>query len=232
MNEDDFVFNFSELLASKQRQFEPKTGYGHRVAGFDIARFGNDKSACVCLHQLGALAWTTNHIEQWEHKDLDYTTGRILSIANQIMSNENIIDEEGLGAGPLDFITKGRERDDFIGFRNTAYSFEKNRFYGNKRTECAFKLKEWVSKGWINISDEGLIQELMTLKYRFTSDGRKILISKDEMRKLGIKSPNMADALLMAISLAGEAKEAQDRVYQRQPHHCKEENLFQLAGVR
>jgi hypothetical protein len=232
MNEDDFVFTFADLVAAKERQFSDRVGYGHRIMGFDIARYGNDKCAAVGLQQVGALAWVTFHVEQWEHKDLDYTTGRILSTSNQYSVNDNIIDEDGIGSGPLDFITKGRKREDFRGFRNSGLSYDENSFYANQRTAAAFKLKEFVQKGWIQIKDEGLIQELMTLRYKFTNDGRRILISKEEMRKKGVKSPNMADAMLMAASLIHEVKESQDRRFRPIPRAVVDENLFALAGVR
>lgn len=232
MDQDDYVFNFNELMDAKKREYSHRDGYGHRIMGFDIARYGNDKCASVGLHQIGALAWKVFHVEQWEHKDLDYTTGRILSTSNQHNVNDNIIDEDGIGSGPLDFIQKGRKREDFQGFRNAGLSFEINKFYANPRTAAAFKLKEYISKGWIAIPDEALIQELMTLRYKFTNDGRRILISKEEMRKDGIKSPNMADALLMAASLINQVKVEQDRQYFRQSHAYKEENLFANAGIR
>lgn len=232
MDQDDFVFNFTELMEAKKREYAHRDGYGHRIMGFDIARYGNDKCAAIGLHQLGALAWKMFHVEQWDHKDLDYTTGRILSISNQNNANDNIIDEDGIGSGPLDFIQKGRKREDFQGFRNVAYSYEKNKFYANPRTAAAFKLKEFVSKGWVALPDEEVIQELMTLKYKFTNDGRRILMSKEEMRKEGVKSPNLADALLMAASLINEIKARQDVQYFRQSQTYKEENLFSIAGVR
>jgi phage terminase large subunit len=233
MTEDDFVFNFTELLAAKNREYAPRTGYGHRILGFDIARYGNDKCAAVGIEQIGSLAWRVFNVEQWDHRDLDYTTGRILSTANTQRSNDNIIDEDGIGSGPLDFITKGRQRDDFRGFRNAGLSYDDNAYYCNPRTAAAFKLKEYVSKGWIQIQDEGLMQELMTLRYKFTNDGRKILISKEEMRKKGVKSPNMADALLMAASLIGEVREEQDNRYRsNRPVSYADDNLFAIAGVR
>jgi hypothetical protein len=233
MTEDDFVFNFAELMASRAKEFAPRTGYGHRIGGFDIARYGNDKCAAVGIEQLGALAWRVFHVEQWDHKDLDYTTGRILSTSNSLQLNDNVIDEDGIGSGPLDFITKGRKREDFRGFRNAGLSYEDNPFYCNPRTAAAFKLKEYVSKGWIQIQDEGLIQELMTLRYKYTNDGRKILVSKEEMRKKGVKSPNMADAMIMAASLIGEIREQQDSRYRNpRPMTYAEDNLYALAGVR
>lgn len=233
MEQDDFVFNFNELMQAKAREFAHRDGYGYRIMGHDIARYGNDKCASVGLHQVGALAWKIFHVDEWENKDLYYTTGRIQASANENHVNDNIIDEDGIGGGPLDFITKGNGNSTFKGFRNTGYSFKDNKFYANQRTEAAFKLKEFVTKGWIALPDEGVIQELMTLRYKYTNDGRRILMSKEEMRKEGIKSPNKADALLMAISLVNEVKQQQDsQYYFRGNTVAKEENLFSIAGIR
>lgn len=233
MDQDDFVFNFNELMEAKKREYAPRDGYGYKIGGYDIARYGNDRCAGVGLIQIGALAWRVFHVEQWDHRDLDYTTGRILSIAGTQQMTDNIIDEDGLGAGPLDFITKGRQREDFIGFRNPMIPYDKNKSYTNERTAAAFKLKEYVSKGWIAGLTEELIQELMTMRYKFANDGRKELISKQVMRdKYKIKSPNAADALIMAISRIGQFKAQQDAQYFRQPQYVREDNLFGLAGVR
>jgi hypothetical protein len=71
------------------------------------------------------------------------------------------------------------------------------------------------------------------MKYTFDHNQRRILVSKDLMRtKFGIKSPNKADALIMAVSLVGEIKYHQDRQYYRVPLESKEGDLFQIAGVK
>lgn len=237
LEEDDYVFNFSELLEAQRLEIVPREGYGSRIMGFDIARFGNDKCAAIGIEQTGIHYWKMFHQEQWEKKDLDYTTGRILSLSATHNNDYNIIDEDGLGGGPLDFIQRGRKRDDFEGFRNIKYSFGANRFFANPRTAAAFKLKEMVSKGFIQIPDEEVIQELMTLRYKFENDGRRRLISKDEMRKEGVKSPNLADALLMAVSLIDDVKAYQDRETAEKygitdQYGAEEENLFKLAGIK
>ena len=59
-----------------------------------------------------------------------------------------------------------------------------------------------------------------------------ILISKDKMRKDGVKSPNMADALLMAVSLIDDIRAYQDNPYTYKTAGSREENLFSIAGVR
>lgn len=232
LEEDDLLFTFQELESSRKLEFTLREGYGMRLAGFDIARYGNDKCAVSGIQQIGALYWRMFHCEQWEKRDLDYTTGRILSTAHSLGTSMNIIDEDGLGAGPIDTITKGHSRNDFVGFTNPNVSRNNDSEYGNARTKYAFKLKEMVQKGWIQIKFEEAIQELMTLRYRYLNDGRKILVSKEEMRKKGFKSPNVADSLIYAISLIGTVKETQDRQYVTLPKYSKEGNLFELGGIR
>ena len=50
--------------------------------------------------------------------------------------------------------------------------------------------------------------------------------------RIKVKSPNAADAMLMAVTLIGEVKRAQDNQYVRREQYSKEESLFGLAGVR
>jgi hypothetical protein len=68
-----------------------------------------------------------------------------------------------------------------------------------------------IEKGYLKLlNSHALIDQLLTIRYKYTSKGQKAIISKDEMRKEGIKSPDMADALMMAISCiskAGQRKE-------------------------
>ena len=233
--QDDFVFTFQELEESRLRQYAKREGYGLKLTAFDIARYGNDKCAAVCIQQMGALIWKVRHVDEWEHKDLAYTTGRIIATVAELNSDGQIIDEDGMGAGNLDHINASIKDPEFRykGFRNITYSYEENKFYGNPRTANVFKLKDYILKGWISLSDEGICQELLTLRYTFMTDGRRILISKEKLRKEGIKSPNKADALIMAISLIGNVKAKQDRMYQTsQTRIAKEQSLFEIAGIR
>jgi phage terminase large subunit len=229
---EDSVFSHAELLACKNNKYLLRDGYGERLGGFDIARYGDDKCACVGIQQMGALHWEVYYVDQWDHKDLNYTTGRILMTSNEQRFKTSIIDEDGIGAGPLDTLNKGRNLDNFRGFRNPAIGYDENKFFANNRTANTYKLKELILKGHIHITDEALIAELETLKYTFDHNQRRILISKDKMRKDGVKSPNLADALIMAISLIDEIKNDQDRQYRPRQIESKEENLFTIAGIR
>ena len=70
-----------------------------------------------------------------------------------------------------------------------------------------------MAKKTIKIAaDRKLQEQLLTIRYKYMSNGKKALVSKDEMRKNGVKSPDRADALAMAVyfkdELLNEAKVA------------------------
>ena len=211
-----------------------RQGYGYKIGGFDVARYGDDKCASVAIQQMGALHWEMVFVDEWDHRDLSYTTGRLLSIAHEEKFDRSIVDEDGIGSGPLDTLIHGRQRNDFTGFRNLPLNFKDNKDYANIRTANAYKLKDMILKGRIVITDPATIKELTTLRYTYDHYQRKILVSKEMMRsKYQIKSPNRADALIMAVSLVDEVRVEQDKQYYPVPNqYAKEENLFQLAGVR
>ena len=227
---EDAVFSIEELTRVERYPLRPH--YGMRIAGFDIARYGDDKCAAVIIQQMGALHWEAIHVDEWGQTDLNTTTGRILTLYNEQNCEKAVIDEDGIGGGPLDTLNKGRGLDTFVGFRNPSIAYKDNKNYANNRTVNTYKLKDLVMKGHLHISDPGLVKELCTLRYTFDHQQRKILVSKDQMRKDGVKSPNKADALIMAVSLIGEIKQGQDNQYARVHQAAPEENLFGLAGIR
>lgn len=233
---EDSVFSLADIENGQRHAHPLAPGYGLRLGGFDIARFGDDKCADVIIQQMGALHWEEYHVDEWGERDLNYSTGKILEITNQQNVEEAVIDEDGLGSGPLDTLKRGRGLDYFHGFRNLPFNFKDNKSYGNVRTLNAFKTKELIQKGHLCLRDPKLIEELLTcFKYTFDHYQRRILISKDEMKKkYGVKSPNRADALIMAVSRIGEVKYKQDRQYEPSvnQNYSKEDNLFNIAGVR
>lgn len=230
---EDALFGLTEFEYGKQRSHALADGYGVRVAGFDIARYGDDKCACVIMQQMGALHWEEIFCDEWDHKDLNYTTGRILLICNQNDVNMAAIDEDGLGSGPFDTLSKGRGLDYFVGFRNPSIGYQDNKSFGNPRTVNAYKFKDAITQGHRHIKTQKIIDEMLTIKYTFDHNQRRILVSKDKMRKDGFKSPNLADALIMAESLIGRVKENQRRQYEPSvSQYSHEDNLFKLAGVK
>jgi len=231
---EDAVFTYKQLKDTRHNHHILREGYGFRLGGFDVARYGDDKCAAVNIQQMGALHWEMIFQDQWDHVDLNYTTGRILTTSSEQMMDRAVIDADGMGVGPFDTLVHGRGLEYFVGFHNLPLGYQVNKEYGNVRTAAVYKLKELVENGHICITDEETIRELCTLKYTYDHYQRKILVSKDVMRtKYQIKSPNLADALVMAVSQIGEINYKQQEMYQtKQPQYSKESNLFVQAGVR
>jgi len=230
---EDSVFTYSELEESKINKHALGAGYGIRLAGFDIARYGDDKCACVVIQQMGALHWEEIYTDVWGNKDLNYTTGRILTIINEQEISKSIIDEDGIGSGPLDTLQKGRGMDNIIGFRNPSIGYADNKDFANHRTVNTYLLKKMLLDGHMALNNDALIKELLTMKYTYDHQQRKILISKEMMRsKFKIKSPNMADALIMAVSLIEAIQSEQTVGWRPKQQAAPDCNLFEVAGIR
>jgi phage terminase large subunit len=229
---EDSVFSFADIEKARNNIYPLRDAYGLKIGGFDVARYGDDKCACFGLQQRGSLHWAECYVDQWDHVDLNYTTGRILATHTGQSFERSIIDEDGIGAGPLDTLTKGRQMDVITGFRNLPLNFKDNKFYANARTANAYKVRDMIQDGHLQILDEETLKELLTLKYTFDHYQRRILISKEVMKtKYKIKSPNKADSLIMVVSMIGNIKYGQDVQYRHNQQYAPDSNLFQLAGV-
>lgn len=69
----------------------------------------------------------------------------------------------------------------------------------NKRAEMYWKMKVWVEKGGILIWNQKLKEQLLTIRFRRTLGGKIEIMPKKEMRRMGIPSPDLVDALAMTF---------------------------------
>ena len=73
--------------------------------------------------------------------------------------------------------------------------------YLNLRAELWHKAKAWLEKRDCKLpNNEDLIAELATVRYQFTSNGKIKIESKDDIRRRGMKSPDMADAFVLTFA--------------------------------
>jgi hypothetical protein len=71
--------------------------------------------------------------------------------------------------------------------------------YLNKRVECWARLKEWLLYGAI-APDTELADDLLGPEYEFDGAGRIKLETKEKMKKRGLASPDIADALALTLA--------------------------------
>jgi hypothetical protein len=173
------------------------------VVAVDVARFGSDETV-VALRQ-------GDHVRiaaSWGGRDTMTTAGRVLRIARDTRARTGrapaiVVDDAGLGGAVTDRL---REIDEFtvIAF-NGANSARAPHEYPNRRSEAWFDLAERLAT--IDLDpDEQLAADLLAPSYAIDSRGRRVVEAKDAMKRRLGRSPDRADAVLMAFSdMAGDA---------------------------
>lgn len=110
------------------------------------------------------------------------------------------VDTIGIGAGVADRLA---ELNLPVYHVNVSESpAEKDRFQ-NLRAEIWFAVRDWLETREVSINcalAAKLVDELVSVNMKFTSSGKTLLESKDELKRRGLKSPNLADALALTFS--------------------------------
>lgn len=194
LEEDDVVIPLPLIEGAVGRGVEAS---GKRVWGLDVARFGDDRSALAKRRG--------NHLEEpiksWRHKDLMQTSGLILNEWENagIKQPERIlVDSIGMGAGVVDRLKEAGLPVYGVNVGETASAKDK---FVRLRDELWWRAREWFDKKDCVIpDDDGLMGELSSVKYDITSAGKILVESKDEMKKRGLKSPDLADSFCLTFA--------------------------------
>jgi hypothetical protein len=168
------------------------------VWGVDVARFGSDASA-LCKRKGNVIL---EPIKKWRNLDLMQLTGAIKSEYDTLDAKERpleiLVDSIGLGAGVVDRL---RELNLPARGINVSESPALGNTYRNLRAELWYKAKQWLEKRDCKLpKDENLINELVMVRYTFTSNGKIQIESKEDIRKRGLGSPDLADAFVLTFA--------------------------------
>ena len=160
--------------------------------GVDVARFGFDKSA-ICVRQ-GERVLSMRSFRKMDTMRLVH---EVLRTVEQTGAEAIFVDEGGVGGGVVDRL---RELGAPVyGQHFGGRAPHRTRFY-NMRSEFFWELRMLLNDGLITLPrDEELAGQLVSLRYDVSSSGQVRLQSKKEMRKLGLPSPDKADALALAF---------------------------------
>ncbi len=193
LEEDDVVIPLPLIEAAVDREVNAT---GRRIWGLDVARFGDDRSALAKRRG--------NHLEEpiksWRHKDLMQTSGLIINEWENTTQKPDkiIVDSVGMGAGVVDRL---KEAGLPVYGVNVGESASANDKFVRLRDELWWRAREWFDKKDCKIPlDDGLMGELSAVKYTFTSAGKISVESKDEMKKRGLKSPDLADSFNLTLA--------------------------------
>ena len=173
------------------------------VLGVDIARFGDDRS--VIFKRQGKQAFKPIIYRGVDNMDLAARVANLIEEHNP----DAVFCDSGAGGGVIDRLRQLSYDVIEIPFGGKATRPEK---YINRRTEMWYLMKEWIEMGGAIPNDIALKQELATPTYWFDNQGRKVLESKDQIKKRlqGAGSPDLADALALTFALPVAKKEIED----------------------
>lgn len=191
----DSLISVDDVYKAIQRESRVEPHWEKKM-GVDVARFGDDRTVIVIRQMEKVL-----RKEVFVSLDTMQITGHVLRIMQEekIRPDNIMVDVIGIGAGVVDRLNEQGFRVHGI---NVGEKAEDSEHYLNLRAELyAGKLKEWIKTADILQDDD--FYELANVKYKFNSRGQLQLESKDDMKKRGLASPDVADALMLTFASRG-----------------------------
>ncbi|MBP7540368.1 MAG: terminase family protein [Saprospiraceae bacterium] len=176
----------------------------NRFISVDVARFGKDTTRIGLWSGLQLdKVWTFTKYA------VDQTAEEVKRIATdyRVPFSQIIIDEDGVGGGVLDLL---RGAKGFMGnsvpfpvWDSRTYKFVPAN-YQNLRNQCYFTLAEYVNNHKMAIKDETIKETLredfsVIRQKNIDTDGKLSIISKDEMKEIIGRSPDVSDMLMMRM---------------------------------
>lgn len=171
-----------------------------RVAGLDVARYG--ENLCVCIIRRGDAV---EFVESWSHMTLMETAGKAMKLIEDYGIKALIVDASGIGAGVADRLREqGAPVYDYNGghraFTPASFSNRRSELWWGLRTRLE-KERIWLPRVLDGRGYDQLEADLVAPEYNIQSSGRIQIETKEKLLDRGIKSPDYADALTMSFAL-------------------------------
>ena len=165
---------------------------GPVVAGLDISRYGDDETVYILRQGSKVLK-----VEHWGHQATTFTAGRVARNIREDRPIVTNIDSVGVGGGVYDQLEAEGLKVKAVNVGEKALDEE---HFADKRAEYYDGLGKRFIREDIDIPDNPkLASQLSGMKYLYDSKQRLRIESKEKMRKRGLKSPDFADALMLAF---------------------------------
>lgn len=184
---DRSIMSVSAVLEAMSREGDDT---GAVEVGVDVARMGNDRTVLVKrkgFREIDRVSYT--------HKRTTEVVDLIASFVNMDKSVLIKVDDTGVGGGVTDELLARGFNVMPINFGAAAKDKDK---YPNLISEAWFYLASIIDK--ISISnDKDLLTELSTREWKMDARGRRGVESKEDYKKRGHRSPDLADATILAF---------------------------------
>ncbi len=191
------ILNLISLdLVEKAMERKAPAGYrdaAARVFGVDPAWLGTDRSAIVMRRGLEARV-----LAVVRGADTVRLTELVAARSAQYEPEAIFVDQTGVGAGVLDQLKRARHPAIGVAFSQTPADPER---FVNRRAEMWWKVKEWLEQEPFLEANPDVRDDLVAPEYFLTSTGKIQLEPKDAMRRRGLASPDLGDALALTFAM-------------------------------
>jgi hypothetical protein len=198
-------FISSELVTAATQREVDASKYDPVVMGVDVARFGSDASVIYIRRGRDGRSIPPIKLRGVDTMQL---AARVADEAHRYQCDQIFVDGGGVGGGVVDRLRQLKVDVVEVQFGGKPLRHQPGQdaatsIYANRRAECWGYLKEWLAGGSIP-NDQELIGDLTGVEYGYRMiDGRDAiqLEKKDDMRRRGLASPDIGDALALTFAL-------------------------------
>lgn len=186
--------------------------------GIDVARFGDDRT--VIFPRQGLAGFKPVEMRGARTNEI---AARVALAKLKWKSELEFVDGTGgWGAGVIDSLLQAGHSPIEVQFAGKAADSR----YHNKRAEMWFEMADWIKRGGALPNMPELQKELTSPTYTFTTSGKFLLESKDQIKdRLGF-SPDIADALALTFAIAEMPAKKQTLGVVKNSNHLSEWNPF------
>lgn len=192
----DIQFISSEDVAEAGRRSVDVYGFEPFVMGVDVARFG-DAASVIYLRQ--GRDGRTHEPLQFRGVDTMSLAQKVAELASHYKTDAVFVDGGGVGGGVVDRLRQLRVPVWDVQFGAKSDKAGEGELYANKRSEMWGSMRQWLKIGAIDATDE-LREQLIGPAYGLNGRDEIQLEKKEDMKKRGLASPDIADALALTFA--------------------------------
>lgn len=189
------------LLQHCQRSALRETPWEPLILGVDVSRAGAAETVAQFrrgrdARSIPVTRWTGAEAEN----PTQFHANKIGMLIAQHRPDAVFVDMGGYGGGVVDFLRTLGHSCIGVDFGSSASTSPMGFKVANKRAEMYVSLLEWLRQDGCIQAHPDLEKQLVAISYSDKEKRGLLLRSKEEMRALGIPSPDWADALVLTFA--------------------------------
>jgi hypothetical protein len=187
----DALISLTWLEAAQRRELTPNPEHVRMTAGIDVAGPGEDETVLVIRH-------SNNVIKMMSFAQPD-PRGELVAALLPYQSQLEFVNVDSAGIGW--FMAQHLAEYFPVQAVNVGAAAGDSERYVNLKAQLYWALRmRFEANDLAGITDEKTIAQLASMRYRHNARGQVVIESKEEARKRGVKSPDRAEAVMLAFA--------------------------------